>query len=89
MPLLGFTVFKKEVKLRKKRQTIRKPRKNPIKKGDALYLYWHLRRPDCELLRVAECKGVLRMTWADMVNNEELARMDGFSSIEEFSRILT
>jgi len=53
VPLLGFAVFHDEVKNGKKHQTIRRYRKQPIKVGATLYLYWHLRRKDCHLLRRA------------------------------------
>ena len=49
MPALGFSVFHDKVKNGKKRQTIRRHRKQPIKVGDTLYLYLYLRRKDCHL----------------------------------------
>lgn len=55
MPAIGFTVLKEKIVDGSKRQTIRKLRKQPIKVGDTLYLYWHLRRKDCELLKVVKC----------------------------------
>jgi len=55
MPSIGFTVFKEKILNGSKRQTIRPLRKNPIKVGDRLYLFWHLRRKDCEKLREATC----------------------------------
>lgn len=59
MPAFSFTVFKEEVKSGVKRQTIRKMgkrlRKRPIKVGDKLYLYWHMRQKDCEKLLEATC----------------------------------
>lgn len=58
MPLLGFTVFKDKILDGSKTQTIRKPRKNPIKVGDNLYLYWHPRQKDCEKLGEAICTEV-------------------------------
>lgn len=83
MPPLGFTVFKEEVKDGRKRQTIRIHRKRPIKTGDALYLYWHLRRRDCELLREAPCTETFSRTWAEIRDNEDIARRDGFKSAAE------
>ncbi len=38
MPALNFTVFVDEILSGKKQQTIRLPRKHPIKPGDKLYL---------------------------------------------------
>ena len=37
------------------RQTVRRLRKRPIRVSDRLYLYWHIRRRDCEKLREAVC----------------------------------
>lgn len=55
MPLLGFTVFKDKILDGTKTQTIRKPRKNSIKAGDKLYLYWHPRQKACQKLGEAIC----------------------------------
>jgi hypothetical protein len=55
MPLIGFIVFKDKILDGTKRQTIRKIRNHPIKKGDKLYLYWHLRQKDCEKLLETIC----------------------------------
>lgn len=55
MPLIGFTVFKDKLLDGTKTQTIRKLRKRPIKEGDKLYLYWHLRQKDCEKLGEVIC----------------------------------
>ncbi len=54
-PLLGFTVFKDKILDGSKTQTIRKPRKHPIKVGNKLYLYWHPRQKDCEKLGETTC----------------------------------
>ena len=58
MTLIGFTVFKDKILNGDKRQTIRKLRKHPIKVGDKLYLYWHLRQKDCEKLLETVCTEV-------------------------------
>lgn len=55
MPLLGFNVFYQKILNGSKRQTIRPLRKKPIEVGDKLYLYWHLRRKDCEKLKEVYC----------------------------------
>ena len=55
MPLLGFTTFKDKLLDGTKKQTVRKLRKHPIKVGDKLYLYWHLRQKDCEKLGEGVC----------------------------------
>lgn len=60
MPILGFTMFKEKILDGTKRQTIRKLGKAPPKKkGDMLYLYWHLRAKDCEVLGKSVCTEVL------------------------------
>ena len=56
MPLIGFTVFKDKLLSGEKRQTIRKLRKRPFRVDDKLYLYWHLRRKDCEKIGEAICR---------------------------------
>ena len=51
MPLLSFSgwpargPFYKLILDQEKNQTVRRPRKNPIKAGDTLYLYWKVRKP--------------------------------------------
>jgi len=55
MPTIGFTVFKDKILSGVKRQTIRLLRKRPIKVGEKLYLFWHLRRKDCVKLGEAVC----------------------------------
>jgi hypothetical protein len=83
MPPLGFNVFHDEVKDGKKRQTIRKHRKRPIKVGDTLYLYWHLRQKDCHLLRIAKCVETFTQPWRILKASEEIAKRDGFNSSKE------
>jgi hypothetical protein len=71
MPLLGFTMFKEEVLSGQKDQTIRKPRKIPIKVSDRLYLYWKLRTKQCEKLGEAICTEtfIIRITYRYRVDN--------------------
>jgi len=83
MPSIGFTMFKEKIISSEKRQTIRKHRKRPIKVGDTLYLYWHLRRKDCELLKVVKCVETFTKPWAMLDYNEELAKRDGFRDKHE------
>lgn len=56
MALLGFSILRDALYYGNKRQTIRKLRKTPIKKGERLHLYYHLRRSDCESLGSWTCK---------------------------------
>jgi hypothetical protein len=83
MPPLSFSVFHDEVKDGEKRQTIRKQRKRPIKVGDTLYLYWHLRQKDCHLLRKAKCVETFTKSWRVLKVSEDIAKRDGFKSATE------
>ena len=62
MPSIGFTVLKDKLLDGSKKQTIRKLRKNPIKVGDKLYLYWHLRQKDCAKLGEVICNETFFIT---------------------------
>ena len=56
MPLLSFSVFKDKILSGAKRHTIRARRKNPIKVGDKLYMWWKSRSPkEKEKLGEAKC----------------------------------
>lgn len=56
MPALNFSAcFIEKVQSGKKRQTIRKRRKHPIKEGDRLYLYTGLRTKRARKLREEIC----------------------------------
>ena len=60
MPALNFQKqFVDPIKCGDKSQTIRSTRKNPIKKGDTLYLYTGMRTKSCEKIGVVLCKDVL------------------------------
>ena len=83
MPLISFTVFHDEVRDGTKRQTIRKHRKLPVKVGGTLYLYWHLRRKDCHLLRVETCVETFTEPWGMLKVSEDIAERDGFRSSAE------
>ena len=69
-----------------KRQTIRRHRKQPIKVGDTLYLYWHLRRKDCHLLRTEKCLETFTKPWQMLKASEGIAKFDGFKSAAEMRR---
>lgn len=58
MPALNFTVFLDKILSGEKCQTIRPPRKHPIKPGDKLYLYTGMRHPGCRKLGEAVCSEV-------------------------------
>ena len=79
MPLLGFTKLKDKLLDGSKTQTIRKPRKHPIKVGDKLFIYWKLRTKECEKLGEGIVTKVVRkQLWE--INNED-AKKDGFEPI--------
>ncbi len=52
---LSFSVFKDKIISGSKRQTIRGIRKNPIKEGETLYMWWKQRSPQREKLGEATC----------------------------------
>ena len=63
MPALNFQKqFVPDVKSGKKRQTIRKPRKHPFKKGDTLYLYSGLRTKKAEKIKEVVCIDARKIT---------------------------
>ncbi len=89
MPALNFTVFKEKILNGTKRQTIRTPRKRPIKKGDTLYLFWHQRQKDCELLKVTKCPQTETLSFRDLAfsdKSEDIAKADGFKDVEEMRK---
>ena len=81
MPLLGFTKLKEKLLDETKTQTIRKPRKHPIKKGDKLFIYWKLRTKECEKLGEAIVTKIVRKSFCEI--NEEDAVLDGFNNLCE------
>jgi len=87
LPLLGFTKLKEKLLDGSKTQTIRKPRKHPIKKGDKLFVYWKLRTKECEKLGEAIVTKVVRKQLGD-INNEDAVK-DGFADIVEFQDAFT
>ena len=78
-------------------QTIRAPRKHPIKVGDRLYLYTGLRTKQARKLGEAECivsvpvqighddhlPMVGELCWASPINRQGFAENDGFYSHKE------
>jgi hypothetical protein len=76
MPLLSFSVLRDLIETGKKKQTIRLPRKSPLKVGDKLYLYWKCRTPFTEKLG----EGVITklVTKSAMELTDQDAVLDGF-----------
>jgi hypothetical protein len=60
MPAVSFSVFRDKIESGAKRQTIRKIRKNPVKQGDNLFLYWKQQAgaPHCAKLGEAVCQSI-------------------------------
>lgn len=67
--------------------TMRTPRKNPIKEGDRLYLYWRQRTPakDKPVHYIADaiCVSIARVAYIDFANDLEMVRSEGFGSKAE------
>jgi hypothetical protein len=59
---LSFSVFRDKILDGSKRQTIRAVRKNPIKEGETLYMWWKQRSPQREKLGEAKCVKVSPIT---------------------------
>jgi len=81
MPLLGFTKLKSKLLDGSKTQTIRKPRKHPLKVGDKLYIYWNLRMKSCEKLGEAIVTRVVRKPFCEICHKD--AVLDGFNNLHE------
>jgi hypothetical protein len=92
MPLLSSSVFKDKILSGAKRQTIRAPRKIPIKVGDTLYMWWKSRSPQREKLGEANCtkttpitiqKTKAILTYTDS-GDYEIAHLDKFAQADGF-----
>jgi hypothetical protein len=86
MVLLGFTKLKDKLLDGSKTQTIRKPRKIPLKVGDKLYIYWKLRTKQCQKLGEAKVTKIVRKCVAAMTHQD--AVLDGFTSLQELALAL-
>ncbi len=76
MVLLGFSVLKEKLLNGSKTQTIRKPRKHPIREGDKAYIYFGLRTKHCQKLGEGQILSVVRKKFFDL--SDEDAVKDGF-----------
>ena len=79
MPLLGFTKLKDKLLDGSKTQTIRKPRKHPLKVSDKLYIFWKLRTKECEKLGEAVVTKICRKNLLEVTEDEAIK--DGFEKI--------
>jgi hypothetical protein len=66
---ISFSVFREQILSGAKRQTIRAVRKNPIKEGETLYMWWKQRSPKREKLGETKCINIAPIT----------IRKDGYS----------
>ena len=70
-----------------KTQTVRKPRKRPIKVGDLLSLYWKQRMPainkPIHFIGKAKCIYVETLPYFAFMDDAEFARRDGFEDEAE------
>jgi len=80
MPLLRFTVLTDKVRDHTKTQTIRKPRKNPLKLGDELFIYTQEKLGEGTIINIKR-KKISELT-------EEDAQKDGFETLEECQALL-
>jgi len=93
MPAISFSgttsrgPFWKQIMRGWKTQTCRKPRKNPIRKGDFLKLYWKQRVPrdkkPIHFIGYARCVAIERKKYRDFAYDDEFARRDGFRDSAE------
>lgn len=83
MPILSFSSQDIDIITGKKRVTIRKLWKNPLKKGDRLYCYWNLVSKEKKKIFEAIVEDVETIKYKDLKNNNELAILEGYASAEE------
>lgn len=76
MPSLSFSAFKEKILDGSKCQTIRKPRKRPLKVGDKLYVFWKLRTKDCERLGISKITNIVHKREWQLTETDAL--LDGF-----------
>jgi hypothetical protein len=76
MPILGFTRLLDKLRDESKKQTIRKPRKHPLKVGDILHIFWKLRTKQCQKLGEAEVTKIERKRFKEISEGD--AMRDGF-----------
>lgn len=82
MPLLGFTKLLDKLLDGTKTQTIRRPRKHPMRKGDTVYIYWKLRTKQCKKLGEGVVTKIVRKQFCEI--DETDAVLDGFDSLHAF-----
>lgn len=76
MPLLNFTKLLPKLLDKSKLQTIRKPRKVPLRVGDLLYVYWKCRTPAAHKLGEARITSMVQKRFCEITAWDFLK--DGF-----------
>jgi len=70
-----------------KTQTCRTPRRNPVKQGDKLFLYWKQRtskkKKPIHRIAVAVCTSVKRLSYIEFAFDNAFAHRDGFANFKE------
>ena len=101
MPALSFSVTTQRGPLHelildgRKRQTIRKERRTPIKVGDALTLYWKQRTKKADkegephLIGKTYAVEVQRLRLKDFIRSGQVAQADGFVTVAEMERFFS
>jgi hypothetical protein len=85
MPIIGFTRLLDKLMDGTKTQTIRNPRKQPLKVGDKLIIYWKLRTKKCKKLGEAIITKIVRKKFYEI--GPEDAIKDGCKNLDEFIRL--
>lgn len=80
MPLIGFSVLKEKLLDGSKTQTIRLPRKTPLKQGDKVYIYWKPRTKQCEKIGEGIISSIVQKKVDDLDTCD--AMLDGFKANE-------
>ena len=83
MVAISFSVFKEKIIDDTKKQTIRQPRKHPIKVDDKLQLYWKLRTKETELLKEVICREIIHIEFGDISFDDGISKDDGFDNCFE------
>jgi hypothetical protein len=94
MPAINFQKqFVDKIISGEKRQTIRKKRKNPIKVGDSLTLFYGQRTKHCKEILKTTCKEILDIeimypgnVWINdklLSEKDDFAKQDGFKDFNE------
>ena len=83
MPILSFSSNDIDVITGKKRRTIRKLWKSPLKKGDRLYCYWNLVSKEKMKIFEAIVSDVEDISFEEIIDNDEMAREEGFENSKE------